>query len=116
MSYTVVIGKTVERHHTAEQAARRAAEVIRNPHPPQKNLIDEPEQKPKQDLRRLWEIAVSNEKVADFKKYNPNHSYNVGDLIIHPKLGDGKVTEVHKDYIIALLFDGYHKLGKSTSN
>ena len=60
-----------------------------------------------QELRereQSWERAVTGRLVTDFIKYNVKTSFKVGDLVKHPKFGDGVVTTIIDAHKVEILF------------
>ncbi len=58
----------------------------------------------RRDREKSWESAVTGRMVTDFIKYNVKTSFKVGDLVKHPKFGDGVVTTVIDAHKIEILF------------
>lgn len=57
-----------------------------------------------------WAEAVEGKATADFKAYAINATYAQGDLLRHPKLGDGVVLSVEANKIEVLFESGPRKL------
>jgi hypothetical protein len=58
----------------------------------------------RRDREQSWERAVTGKMVGDFVKYNVKAQFKVGDLVKHPKFGDGVVTEVIDKNKVEILF------------
>jgi hypothetical protein len=58
----------------------------------------------RRDREQSWEKAVTGKMVTEFIKYNVKTQYKVGDLVKHPKFGDGVVTQIIDAHKIEILF------------
>jgi hypothetical protein len=58
----------------------------------------------RRDREVSWERAVTGKLVTDFVKYNIKQQFQVGDLIKHPKFGDGVVTQIIDAHKVEILF------------
>ena len=58
----------------------------------------------RRDREVSWEKAVTGKMVTDFIKYNVKQQFQVGDLVKHPKFGDGVVTQVIDKNKVEILF------------
>jgi hypothetical protein len=58
----------------------------------------------RRDREQSWEKAVTGKMLTDFVRYNAKESYKVGDLIKHPKFGDGIVVQVLDAHKVEILF------------
>ena len=58
----------------------------------------------RRDRAQSWEKAVTGRMVGDFVKYNVKAQFKVGDLVKHPKFGDGVVTQVIDKNKVEILF------------
>lgn len=57
-----------------------------------------------------WKTATEGKQPADFKPYSVKATYAVGDLVVHPKFGNGVVVSIEPNKIDVLFEDGPHKL------
>lgn len=88
-----------------ERAGRVAARVIGSSAPRAPRVSGAT--KLAQELRereQSWERAVTGRLVTDFIKYNVKTSFKVGDLVKHPKFGDGVVTTIIDAHKVEILF------------
>jgi hypothetical protein len=53
---------------------------------------------------QTWEKAIAGHAVGDFRRYNVGGTFQEGDLIRHPKFGDGVVTRVLDQRKVEVLF------------
>jgi hypothetical protein len=51
-----------------------------------------------------WEKAVSGKSPRDFKPYRVSGTFQYGELIRHPKFGDGVVTRIADAHKVEILF------------
>src|SRR5580704_5263718 len=51
-----------------------------------------------------WEKAVSGKSPRDFKPYRVSGTFQSGELIRHPKFGDGVVTRIADAHKVEILF------------
>ena len=51
-----------------------------------------------------WEKAVSGKSPRDFKPYRVSGTFQSGELIRHPKFGDGIVTRIADAHKVEILF------------
>ena len=51
-----------------------------------------------------WEKAVSGKSPKEFKAYRVSGTFQYGDLIRHPKFGDGVVTRIADAHKVEILF------------
>ena len=58
----------------------------------------------RRDREQSWEKAVTGRMVTDFVKYNVKTTFKVGDLVKHPKFGDGVVTQIIDTHKVEILF------------
>src|SRR6185312_7884615 len=58
----------------------------------------------RRDREQSWEKAVTGKLIGDFVKYNVKAQFKVGDLVKHPKFGDGVVTQVIDKNKVEILF------------
>jgi hypothetical protein len=58
----------------------------------------------RRDREVSWEKAVTGKMVTDFIKYNVKQQFQVGDLVKHPKFGDGVVTQIIDKNKVEILF------------
>lgn len=58
----------------------------------------------RRDREVSWAQAVNGKLVTDFIKYNVKQQFQVGDLVKHPKFGDGVVTQVIDKNKVEILF------------
>ncbi len=58
----------------------------------------------RRDREQSWERAVTGKMVTDFIKYNVKTQFKVGDLVKHPKFGDGVVTQIIDAHKVEILF------------
>lgn len=58
----------------------------------------------RRDREQSWERAVTGRLMGDFIKYNIKTSFKVGDLVKHPKFGDGIVTTIIDAHKVEILF------------
>ena len=58
----------------------------------------------RRDREVSWEKAVTGKMVTDFIKYNIKQQFQVGDLVKHPKFGDGVVTQIIDKNKVEILF------------
>lgn len=58
----------------------------------------------RRDRESSWERAVTGKMISDFIKYNVKTSFKVGDLVKHPKFGDGVVTTIIDAHKVEILF------------
>jgi hypothetical protein len=58
----------------------------------------------RREREKSWEHAVTGRLVGDFIKYNVKTQFKVGDLVKHPKFGDGVVTQVIDAHKVEILF------------
>jgi hypothetical protein len=65
----------------------------------------------KEDSRPVgWQQAMEGKAEADFKPYAVAGTFSRGDLVRHPKFGNGVVTAVEAGKIEVLFEDGSRKL------
>ena len=51
-----------------------------------------------------WEKAVSGKSARDFKPYRVSGTFQSGELVRHPKFGDGVVTRIADAHKVEILF------------
>jgi hypothetical protein len=51
-----------------------------------------------------WEKAVSGKSPRDFKPYRVSGTFQSGELVRHPKFGDGVVTRIADAHKVEILF------------
>lgn len=73
------------------------------PRAPRQSHVTKLEQE-RRDREQSWEKAVTGKMVGDFVKYNVKAQFKVGDLVKHPKFGDGVVTQVIDKNKVEILF------------
>ena len=58
-----------------------------------------------------WEVRIAGQPVTAFSRYSMSKTYNAGELIHHPKFGDGFVATVLEGGKISIVFkDGARTL------
>jgi hypothetical protein len=57
-----------------------------------------------------WKTATEGKQPADFKPYSVKTTYAAGDLLQHPKFGNGVVVSIEPTKIDVLFEDGPRKL------
>ena len=73
------------------------------PRTPRQSHVTRLEQE-RRDREQSWERAVTGKLVGEFVKYNVKAQFKVGDLVKHPKFGDGVVTQVLDKNKVEILF------------
>jgi hypothetical protein len=58
----------------------------------------------RRDREQSWEKAIAGRAMNDFRKYNVAAKWAEGDLVRHPKFGDGVVTRVLDAHKVEILF------------
>ena len=58
---------------------------------------------------KSWEKAVSGKAPREFKPYRVSALFAYGELIRHPKFGDGVVTRIVDGHKVEILFKDEHK-------
>lgn len=51
-----------------------------------------------------WEARVLGQAVSSFTRYNMGHRFSPGELVTHPKFGDGYVLEVVDPQKVSIMF------------
>ena len=73
------------------------------PRAPRQSHVTRLEQE-RRDREQSWERAVTGKLVGEFVKYNVKAQFKVGDLVKHPKFGDGVVTQILDKNKVEILF------------
>ncbi len=73
------------------------------PRAPRQSHVTRLEQE-RRDREQSWERAVTGKLVGEFVKYNVKAQFKVGNLVKHPKFGDGVVTQVLDKNKVEILF------------
>jgi hypothetical protein len=91
-----------ERPETSAQSnAKRVGVSPGNPRGPRGPTKAEQERLTRE---QSWEKAVSGKAPRDFKPYRVSGTFQSGDLIRHPKFGDGVVTRIADAHKVEILF------------
>jgi hypothetical protein len=63
-------------------------------------------QKAKAEAERLseWETRIAGQRVDAFTRYSMDQSFNVDQLVLHKKFGEGYVVEVLEDGKVNIMF------------
>ncbi len=95
------------RERAPGEAPVREARIVGSsgsaPRAPRVSHVTKLEQE-RRDREQSWEKAVTGRMMADFIKYNVKTQFKVGDLVKHPKFGDGVVTQVIDAHKVEILF------------
>jgi hypothetical protein len=94
------------REHAPGEAPVRSASTSSSgsgPRAPRVSHVTKLEQE-RRDREVSWEKAVTGKMVTDFIKYNVKQQFQVGDLVKHPKFGDGVVTQIIDKNKVEILF------------
>jgi hypothetical protein len=86
---------------SAASNSRRVAVSPGNPRPARGPTKAEQERIARE---QSWEKAVSGKSPRDFKPYRVSATFQSGDLIRHPKFGDGVVTRISDAHKVEILF------------
>jgi hypothetical protein len=87
----------------AERTARVVGSSASGPRAPRVSSVTKLEQE-RREREQSWERAVTGKLLGDFIKYNVKASFKVGDLVKHPKFGDGVVTTIIDAHKVEILF------------
>lgn len=64
-----------------------------------------------------WESRVLGQEIAAFTRYSMGRKFNLGELVTHPKFGDGYVLEVVDPQKVSIMFrDGPKTLAQGQTN
>jgi hypothetical protein len=86
-----------------EVPAKTTSSAGSGPRAPRVSHVTRLEQE-RRDREVSWERAVTGKLLADFIKYNVKAQFKVGDLVKHPKFGDGVVTQIIDAHKVEILF------------
>ena len=114
-----VICQTCNSEHNYREPKTSATGVVRRRSPastaPKKPRTTQKAQA-EFDRVRGWEERVAGQAVSTFKRYSMDQTFEVNDLVLHKKFGEGYVLEVLGAAKVSIMFrDGARTLAQGQS-